>query len=210
MDIELRTPQNTAIVLVDYATGYANLIRTQSITANVTGAVALARMAIGYGMPLVVTTGPERDPRGTLYPELKQEIGDTPVVHRGGGFDAFFDSGFEQAIEATGVRHLVIAGLTTDGCVLRTSVGALQRGLGVTVVADASASASQIQHDAAVGRLTQLGVSFTTWLSLAAEIQVTYDNEETVGIYRSIQVLDPSLAKNFDQLNNALRLGAAG
>jgi nicotinamidase-related amidase len=210
MDIELRTPQNTAIVLVDYLTGYANLIRTQSITDNVTGAVALARMAIGYGMPLVVTTGPENDPRGTLYPELKQEIGDTAVVYRRGGFDAFFDSEFERAIEATGVRHLVIAGLTTDGCVLRTSVGALQRGLGVTVVANASASGSQIQHDAAVGRLTQLGVSFTTWLSLAAEIQVTYDNEETVGIYRSIQAMDPSLAKNFDQLNNALRLGAGG
>jgi nicotinamidase-related amidase len=210
MDIELRTPQNTAIVLVDYVTGFANLIRTQSITDNVTGAVALARMAIGYGMPLVVTTGPENDPRGTLYPELKQEIGDTAVVYRGGSFDAFGDSGFEQAIEATGVRHLVIAGLTADGCVLRTSVGALQRGLGVTLVADASASTSQIGYDTAVGRLTQLGVSVTTWLSLAAEIQVTYDIEETVGVFQSILALDPSHSKNFDQLNNALRLGAGG
>ena len=210
MDIELRTPENTVIVLVDYVTGYANLIRTQSITDNVIGSVALARMAIGYGIPLVVTLGPERDPRGTLYPELKEEIGDTPVVYRAGSFDAFGYPEFEQAIEEAGVRHLVIAGLTTDGCVLRTSVAALQRGLGVTVVADATASTSHVRHDTAVGRLTQLGVSFTTWLSLAAEIQVTYDNEKTVGVYRSIQALDPSFAKNTDQLDNALRLGTGG
>jgi len=210
MDIELRTPANTAMVLVDYVTGYANLIRTQPITDNVIGAVALARMALGYEMPLVVTLGPERDPRGGLYPELAHEIGDLPLIYRAGSFDSFGHSGFEQAIETTGVRHLVIAGLTTEGCVLRTSVGALQRGYGVTVVLDACAGTTQLRHDTAVGRLAQLGVSFTTWLSLAAEIQVSYDDEKTVGVFRSIQALDPSYAKNAAQLANALRLGAGG
>jgi nicotinamidase-related amidase len=210
MDIELRTPENTAIVLVDYVTGYANLISTQSITENVTGAVALARMAIGFGIPLVVTLGPERDPRGTLYPELGREIGDLSLVHRGGSFDSFGHPGFEQAIEEIGVRHLVIAGLTTEGCVLRTSVGALQRGFGVTVVVDACAGTTQVRHDTALGRLNQLGVTFTTWLSLAAEFQITYDNEKTVGVFRSVQALDPSMAKNADQLGHLLHLGVDG
>ncbi|MEU9336617.1 isochorismatase family protein [Streptomyces sp. NPDC048290] len=207
MDIEARTPENTAFVLVDYVTGYANLIRTQPIADNVTGAVALARMALGYGAPLVVTLGPERDPRGTLYPELAREIGDLPLVHRAGSFDAFGHPGFEAAIEATGVRHLVIAGLTTEGCVLRTALGALRRGLGVTVVADATAGSTQVAHDTALTRLTQLGVTFTTWLSLAAELQVTYDDDTTVDVFRSVQALDPSYAMNTEQLTHALALG---
>ncbi|MEV7285278.1 isochorismatase family protein [Streptomyces sp. NPDC093252] len=210
MDIDLRTPHNTAIVLVDYVTGYANLFRTQSISDNITGAVALARLAIGYRMPLVVTLGPERDARGTLYPELGAEIGDHARVHRKGTFDAFGDPTFEQAIADTGVRHLVLAGLTTEGCILRTTMGALQRDLGVTVVVDATAGATQVGHDTALARLAQHGVALTTWLSLAAEIQVTYDDERTVDIYRSVQGLDPSFAKNTQQLANAISLGARG
>jgi hypothetical protein len=43
MDIERRTPGNTAIVLIDYVTGFANLFRSQPVQENVSGAVALAK-----------------------------------------------------------------------------------------------------------------------------------------------------------------------
>ena len=45
MDIERRTPGNTAIVLIDYVTGFANLFRSQSVQENVSGAMALAKTA---------------------------------------------------------------------------------------------------------------------------------------------------------------------
>ena len=67
MDIERRTPGNTAIVLIDYVTGFANLFRSQSVQENVSGAVALAKTAVGYGVPLVVSTGPrQRSPRAAV------------------------------------------------------------------------------------------------------------------------------------------------
>ena len=84
MDIERRTPGNTAIVLIDDVTGFANLFRSQSVQENVSGAVALAKTAVGYGVPLVVSTGPDNDPRGPLYPEVAAVIGDHPVIRRGG------------------------------------------------------------------------------------------------------------------------------
>jgi nicotinamidase-related amidase len=208
MEIERRTRDNTAIVLVDYVTGYANLIRSHPLEENITGGVALARLALGYGMPLVVSLGPERDPRGGLYPALAREIGDHPLVHRAGSFDAFGFPGFEEAIEATGVRHLVFGGLTTEGCVQHTAIGALRRGYGVTVVADAVAGLSRIAHDTAMSRLVQLGVVPATWLSLASEIQVTYDDHTTVDVFASIQSLSPSLALNSATTANALRLGS--
>ena len=145
--------------------------------------MALAKTAVGYGVPLVVSTGPENDPRGPLYPEVAAVIGDHPVIHRGGSFDAFDFPGFEAAVAATGMRHLVIAGLMTEGCILHTSLGALRRDYTVSLVIDATAGENTAIHDAAVTRLIQLGVVPVSWLSFASELQRTYDNLDTVGIY---------------------------
>jgi hypothetical protein len=200
VDIERRTPGNTAIVLIDYVTGFANLFRSQSVQENVSGAVALAKIAVGYGVPLVVSTGPENDPRGPLYPEVAAVIGDHRVIHRGGSFDAFDFPGFEAAVAGTGRRHLVIAGLMTEGCILHTTLGALRRDYAVSLVIDATAGENTAIHDAAVTRLFQLGVIPVSWLSFASELQRTYDNADTVGIYFDIQMQAPGFAKNLNTL----------
>jgi nicotinamidase-related amidase len=200
MDIERRTPHNTAIVLIDYVTGFANLFRSQSVQENVSGAVALAKTAVGYGVPLVVSTGPRNDPRGPLYPEVAAVIGDHPVIHRGGSFDAFDFPGFEAAVAETGMRHLIIAGLMTEGCILHTTLGALRRDYGVSLVIDATAGENTAIHDAAVTRLLQLGVVPVSWLSFASELQRTYDNADTVGIYFDVQMQAPGFAKNLNTL----------
>lgn len=200
MDIERRTPHNTAIVLIDYVTGFANLFGSQSVQENVSGAVALAKTAVGYAVPLVVSTGPRNDPRGPLYPEVAAVIGDHPVIHRGGSFDAFDFPGFEAAVAETGMRHLVIAGLMTEGCILHTTLGALRRDYGVSLVIDATAGENTAIHDAAVTRLLQLGVVPVSWLSFASELQRTYDNTDTVGTYFDVQMQAPGFAKNLNTL----------
>jgi nicotinamidase-related amidase len=209
MDIERRTPDNTAIVLIDYVTGFANLFRSQSVQENVSGAVALAKTAVGYGVPLVVSTGPGNDPRGPLYPEVAAVIGDHPVIHRGGSFDAFDFPGFEAAVAETGMRHLVIAGLMTEGCILHTSLGALRRDYAVSLVIDATAGETAAIHDAAVTRLLQLGVVPVSWLSFASELQRTYDNADTVGVYFDVQMQAPGFAKNLHTLAARAQTGAA-
>jgi nicotinamidase-related amidase len=195
MKIVRHTPENTAIVLIDYVTGFANLIGSQEIGENVNGAVALAKTALAFDVPLVVTLGPPGDPRGPLYPEVAAVIGDHPLVHRGGSFDAFDFPAFGDAIAATGRRHLVLAGLMTEGCVVHTALTALERDHTVSLVVDATAGETAVTHAAAVTRLTQLGVVPTTWLSLASELQRTYDNLETVAAYRDIQTHSPVFAK---------------
>jgi nicotinamidase-related amidase len=155
---------------------------------------------VGYGVPLVVSTGPEDDPRGPLYPEVAAVIGDHRVIHRGGSFDAFDFPGFEAAVAETGRRHLVIAGLMTEGCILHTTLGALRRDYAVSLVIDATAGENTAIHDAAVTRLLQLGVIPVSWLSFASELQRTYDNADTVGVYFDIQMQAPGFAKNLNTL----------
>lgn len=207
--LQRRTPENTAIVLIDHVTGFANTFRSQPIAENVTGAVALAKIARGYDVPLVASCGPEQDPRGTLYPELLAALGDHPLVHRGGSFDAFDHPGFADAVAATDRKHLVIAGLATEGCILFTVLGALRRGYTVSLVIDATAGETSAIHDAAVTRMTTLGVTPTSWLSLATELQRDYDRVETVGTYFELLALSPVFGNNLAAMLAAQAAGAA-
>jgi nicotinamidase-related amidase len=157
MDIERRTAGNTAIVLIDYVTGFAPMIRSQTVAENAAGGRALLQTANTFGVPLVVSVGPRNDPRGALYPEIAKVVGEHPVVHRGLSFDAFDDEGFTSAVAALGRKHLVVAGLMTDGCVMHTVLSALRAGYEVSVIVDATASESAAAHSAALARFTQTG-----------------------------------------------------
>ncbi|MCU1479007.1 MAG: isochorismatase hydrolase [Subtercola sp.] len=95
----------------------------------------------------------------------------------------------------------------SEGCILYTSLEALRPGYSVSIVIDATAGATTPIHDAAMLRLTQLGVTPTSWLSLASELQVNYDNLETVGVYMDVMTLAPSFAMNVRALRSAQLLG---
>jgi nicotinamidase-related amidase len=209
MDIERRTAGNTAIVLIDYVTGFAPLIRSQTVAENAAGGRALVQTANAFGVPLVVSTGPRHDLRGALYPQIAAVLGEHPVVHRGLSFDAFDDEGFTSAVAAAGRRHLVVAGLMTDGCVMQTVLSALRAEYEVSVVVDATASESAAAHSAALARFTQLGVVPRSWLSLASELQRSYANVGTLTAFREIQSNSPAYAMLNSTLANVSAVAAA-
>lgn len=173
--------EDTAVVLIDHSVGFANLYRSHTPAENRNGAVALAKLAQVYGAPLVVTNGPDGASSGPLYPELKAALGDHPVVVREGTFDAFLYQPFADAVEATGRRRLVMAGLMTEGCLLQTALSAIDRGYEAFTVLDASAGETRETHEMAILRMTQAGVVPATWFSLASEFQRTWDNVATLG-----------------------------
>lgn len=208
MGLERRTAGNTAIVLIDYVTGFAPMIRSQTVAENAAGGRALVQIANTFDVPLVVSIGPRNDPRGALYPEIAAVLGDHPVVHRGLSFDAFEDEGFASAVAATGRKHLVVAGLMTDGCVMHSVLSALRAGYEVSVVVDATASETAA-HSAALARFTQLGVVPRSWLSLGSELQRSYANVETLTAFREIQSNSPAYAMLNATLANARAVTAA-
>lgn len=174
MNIEPLTPGNSTVVLVDYAVGFANVLRSHDLGEHINNVVGLARTAQSYGAELVVTNGADSRPSGPLYPELAEAIGDTPVVVRTGGeaFNAFLDEGFARAVQETGRKRLIIGGIATDGCVLQTSLAALRAGYDVHVVVDATATTSAQAHETAIQRMVMSGIVPVTWWSLAAEFQL--------------------------------------
>lgn len=172
MDLTPLSPDNTAVVLVDYAVGFANLLRTHDLRDHLSATVGLAKTATLYGAPLVVTNGEASKPSGPLYPELLEVIGDQPVIERSTAFNSFLDPAFADAVRATGRRRLLIGGIATDGCVLQTALGALREGYDAYVVVDATASLDREAHETAIQRMTMSGVVPVTWWSVAAEFQL--------------------------------------
>ncbi|MGH3585018.1 MAG: isochorismatase family protein [Pseudonocardia sp.] len=177
-----RTPlsaDNSAIVLIDHEIGFSNLIGSHTIEENINGAVALAKIAKVFGTPLVVTAGREESPAGPLYPQLREVLEDHPVIERDEGFDAFYDENFAAAIEATGRRRLIMAGVQTDVCLALTALTAVDRGYEVYAVVDASAATTKETHDYALTRLVQAGVIPVNWLAVGSELQRAWTEQET-------------------------------
>lgn len=179
MELEPFTPENTCILMVDYSIGFLNSFRSHAINDHLTATVALAKTALGFNTGFVVNLGAGQKP----YPQLLEALGDHPVIYRGGEYNALDNEGVRKAVEATGRSRLAIGGISTDGCVIETVFGALRLGYTVGLVADATAGETRETHDLAVQRMTQAGVIPLSWLSLATELQMDWQRQETAQAY---------------------------
>lgn len=167
--------EEVAVAMIDHSVGFGNLFRSHSLAEHVNNTVGLAKTALIYDLPLVVTNGADAAPSGPLFGQLKEVLGDREVVVREGNFDAFATERFADALATAGRRKLLLSGLMTEGCVLQTTMSGLERGYDVHVVVDAVAGITRESHDAAVQRLVQAGAVPVTWLSVASEFQGTYE-----------------------------------
>src|ERR1700692_3523803 len=105
------TPENSALVLVDYQVGTLQLIRNNSSDQSLRNAVMLAK---AYGSPIVLTTSQEDHIQGPLAPAL-QHISPEAYknrVKRVGVVNAWADPHFSAAVAATGRQTLIMGGVT--------------------------------------------------------------------------------------------------
>lgn len=167
---------NTAVLLVDHQTGL--LLGVHDIDQEMVrrNAVALARAAKVFNLPVIVTTSAEDGPNGPLLPQIKNELSDVEVIKRSGEIDAFDSEEFAAAVKATGRKNLVIAGISTDVCVAFAALSAIERGYQVQAVIDASGTWSDAAKTAAVQRMGAAGISMNSTVAITAELQRDWKN----------------------------------
>ena len=173
----LITPQNAAIAFIDYQPEqYAGMgsIDTKSLLA---GVITLGEIATAYGLPVVLSTVgvQSRGMQGTNA-ELKAALRGVPEIDRT-TLNSWEDPDFRAAIEATGRRKLIIAGLWTEICVAFPVLDALQAGYEVYFVADAIGGLNAATHEAAMQRMTQAGAVPISVIGLAGELQRDWGRE---------------------------------
>lgn len=185
--------------MIDHAIGFANLLGSHDLATHLNNVAGLAKTATLFETGLVVTNGAKGKPSGPLYSELLEVIGgDFPVVERPGATNAFADDDFAATVEATGRRRLAIAGVSTEGCVLQSVLGALRLGYEVNVVVDASASITKETHDVAVQRMVLAGAIPTTFYSLAGELEYDHTSPRGPHLQQIMREHVPAMAKGVE------------
>ena len=90
--------------------------------------------------------------RGTegvkVIDELEPQATDVIVEKR--MMSGFFGSDLDFTLRQMGVQSLIVVGVATVGCVLKTAMDALELGYGVTVPADCCATPSSEYHEMAL------------------------------------------------------------
>ncbi len=154
-----------ALVLVDYQ---RRLMPALHGAAQVLAqAACLADVARELGIPVI---GTEQNPQG-LGPNEDAIGGRCGSMLAKMHFNACADGLLDRLREARAepVREVVIAGCEAHVCLLQTSLGLLEAGLKLWVVAQASASRSPENHALAMQRLRQAGAAIVSVEMVAFE-----------------------------------------
>lgn len=129
--IDRLTPDNAALLMVDHQTGLANGVTDQSIPEFRTAVAALAATAKLFNLPTIITTSAADGPNGPVLPEIPRILPNAKVIPRPGEVTAWDNSEFVAAVEATGRKKLLVAGISTDVCVAFVALSAIEAGYDV-------------------------------------------------------------------------------
>ena len=176
----LLTPQNSALVVVDYQPFQIEVVGSMDRELLVQNIVSVARTATTYGLPIVLSTvGVVANGREPTIPELKEVLADCSEIDRT-TINAWEDVEFRRAVEATGRKKLIMTALWTEMCLTFPALDALRAGYEVYPVVDAVAGTSPEAHRAGLERIVQAGGQPISWVGLAGELLRDWARRETV------------------------------
>lgn len=166
------SPQNSALLLIDHQVGTMQLIKTMAFKDAKRFSLALAKAAAILDMPVILTSSQEDRIQGPLLPELESILPEAFAhrVQRAGIVNAWTDPNFKQAVERTGRRNLIMAGVTTDVCLVFPAIDAVAEGYSVQAVMDASGSPYELSEDMSRQRMLAAGVTLTATNTMIAEL----------------------------------------
>lgn len=159
------TPYNSTIVLLDYQSRFALTPGSMNGETLIHNAVSLAKVAVTFSIPTVLTTVGETSFGGPILSKLQEVFPDQKPIDRV-AVNPWEDGRILSAVEKAGRHKLVVSGLWTDFGVTHFVLGGLQAGYDMYTVVDACGDMSARAHGIAVERMVQAGAVPMTWLQL--------------------------------------------
>jgi nicotinamidase-related amidase len=181
------TADNAALVLVDHQVGLMTGVRDYSTGELKHNVVALAKAAKALGMPIVVTTTARDSMWGPTIPELVQALPDIEIIDRS-SVNAYDDPRVAKAIEATGRKKLIFAGISLEVCAGFPAMTAVARGLDAYVAVDASGTFSDTKRQVGLLRMQQAGVTLSDYATLMVEILKDNGRPEAGAVYGALDM----------------------
>jgi nicotinamidase-related amidase len=190
----LITPQNAALVLIDYQPSQFATVRSMDADLLLENVVSTVKAARAFDMPIVHSTvNVASGQQQPTVPELAELLEDSPPLDRT-TINSWEDVEFVRAVHATGRRKLVFCALWTEVCMAFAALDALREGYEVYPVVDAIGGTSPEAHRAGLERVVQAGAQPISWVSLACELQRDWARTDTVPAIVEIVLTDRLLA----------------
>jgi nicotinamidase-related amidase len=181
------TQQNAAVILVDHQVGLMTGVRDYSTGELKHNVVALAKAALALGLPIVVTTTARDSMWGPTFPELVQALPGIEIIDRS-TVNAYDDPRVAKAIEATGRKKLIFAGISLEVCAAFPAMTAVARGLDAYVAVDASGTFSESKRQAGLLRMQQAGVILSDYGTLMVDILKDNGRKEAGAVYAALDM----------------------
>src|ERR1039457_5951187 len=142
----LITPQNAALLLIDYQPAQLAAVRSMDHALLLKNAVLTVRTIKTFGVPVVHSTvNVASGPGQPTIPELAGLLeNDKPLDRK--TVNSWEDTEFLEAVRATGRRKLIFCPLWTEVCMAFTALDALREGYEVYPVVDAIGGTSVEAH----------------------------------------------------------------
>lgn len=174
--LELLTPQNSVLVLVDFQPSMFRGVASGDKTIIKNAAVGAARAAKILGVPVVLSQiNPKQN--GDFIKEVTELFPNIEVVAREvPSFDAFEDKKTWANFLKTGRRKIVMAGLWTSMCFAFTAIQAVKQGYEVYGLMDAAGDSTPEAHKFGIKRMLQVGVVPVTLEAVVSEWMHDWDN----------------------------------
>jgi nicotinamidase-related amidase len=186
----LMTPQNAALLLIDYQPSQLAGVRSMDRALLVKNAVSTVRIVKTFGVPVVHSTVNVATGRGhPTLPELADLLAEDKPLDRT-TINSWEDIDFVQAVHATGRRKLILCALWTEMCMAFAALDALREGYEVYPVVDVIGGTSPEAHRAGLDRVIQAGGQPISWVSLAGELQRDWAREDTATAINEIVLTD--------------------
>ncbi len=181
------TADNAALILVDHQIGLMTGVRDYSTGELKHNVVALAKAAKALSLPIVVTTTARDSMWGPTFPELVDALPGIEIVDRS-TVNAYDDARVARAIEATGRRKLIFAGISLEVCAAFPAMTAVARGLDAYVAVDASGTFSETKRQVGLLRMLQAGVVLSDYATLMVEILKDNGRPEAAAVYGALDM----------------------
>jgi len=172
------TPSDCALALIDYQPAMFSGVHSHDRTIIVQNVQVIAKAARLFNVPTILSTVAADSFSGAMIPEIGSIFPGVSPIDRT-SINAWLDGNFKAAVERTGRKRIVLAGLWTEACVLFPTLDLLKAGYEVYVPTDACGDITLEAHDRAVQRLVQSGAVPVTSLQFLFELQQDWGRSET-------------------------------
>jgi nicotinamidase-related amidase len=182
----LLTPKNCALAIIDYQPIQVQSVKSMPQKELVQNAVRVARTAVTFGVPVVLSTVNVNDGQNKpTIDELTAVLQGVDPIDRT-TVNAWEDVEFKAAVEATQRKKIVMLALWTEVCLAFPLLDVMREGFEAYPVVDAVGGTSEKAHLAALERLALAGAQPVSWVEFVFELQRDWARAETARQVRDL------------------------